>query len=167
MCDQRLAELRQLSARLPYKVKQAAGLERARNTLQAAEQELTRLEMQPQRVTLSAPAYGVVGVFRQAVGSSVVRGETIVELLDLDRPFLIAKVPSAQLHRFAQGTEVTLQFPGDVKRSGRVTSIPPQTNTEFTSPDDVPIAVRIDPTGKLWPRVPVGSAVEVVVGQGS
>jgi multidrug resistance efflux pump len=167
LCDQRLAELRQLSARLPNKVKQAAGLERARNTLQAAEQELTRLEMQPQRVTLSAPSFGVVGVFRQAVGTSVVRGATIVELLDLDRPFLIVKVPSVQLHRFAPGVEVTIQFPGDVKRSGRVTSIPPQTYTETTSPDDAPIAVRIDPTGKLWPRVPVGSAVEVIVGQGS
>ncbi|MBT4868244.1 MAG: hypothetical protein HON53_24320 [Planctomycetaceae bacterium] len=167
LCDQRLAELRQLSARLPNKVKQAAGLERARNKLQAAEQELTRLEMQPQRVTLSAPSYGVVGVFRQAVGTSVVRGETIVELLDLDRPFLIAKVPSVRLHRFAPGFEVTLRFPGSVERSGRVTSIPPQTNTESTSPDDAPISVRIDPTGKLWPRVPVGSGVEVIIGQGS
>jgi multidrug resistance efflux pump len=165
LCDQRLDDLRQLSARLPYKVKQAAGLDRARNTLQAAEQELTRLEMQPHRVTLSAPSYGVVGVFRKAVGTSIVRGETVVELLDLDRPFLIVKVPSAQLHRFALGFEVTLQFPGDVKRSGRVTSIPPQTNADATSPGDAPIAVRIDPTGKLWPRVPVGSAVKVIVGQ--
>jgi multidrug resistance efflux pump len=165
LCDQRLTELRQLSVRLPDKVKRAAGLDGVRNKLKTAEQELGRLEMQPQRVTLSAPGYGVVGMFRQAVGSHLTCGETIVELFDLDRSYLIAKVPSVHLHRFTPGLELTLRFPGNVERRGRVTSIPPQINVE--TPGDASIAVRIDPMEKLWPRLPVGSTVEVIIGQGS
>lgn len=165
LCDQRLSELRELSRRLPDKVRQAAGISRALTKLAAAQQQLGHLESQPAVVTATATAYGVVGVFRKQIGSPVTQDETIVDLLDLDNPFLILHVRSRELVLFSTGKEVAVEFPGRIKRTGIVCSIPPQTEYSAASAvkGETHVRVRIDRTGKLWPQVPVGSAVDVKV----
>jgi multidrug resistance efflux pump len=167
LCDQRLSELRELSLQLPNKVRQAAGISRALTKLAAVQQQLGHLESQPALVTAAAAAYGVVGVFRKQIGSPVAQGETIVDLLDLDNPFLVVHVRSRELDQFSVGKEVSVEFPGRIKRTGVVHSIPPQTedgrSTATAVEGETHVRVRIDRTGKLWPEVPVGSTVDVKV----
>ena len=165
LCDHRLNQLQELKARLPEKIQRAAGVVSLENQLAEADGELNRLETAPRQRPLTAAAYGTVGVFRKRVGDSVAVGEMIVELLDEARRFLIVDVPSRDLSHFSNNGKVTLLFPGGEKRTGRVREIPPQAAaTTFKKPtgaDDALVPIVIDPAGKLWPRVPIGSTVDV------
>jgi hypothetical protein len=102
------------------------------------------------------------------VGERVATGEPIVELLDGDRRFLTLQIPSRSLPLFAVDAEVALEFPGGIQRMGIVRRIPPQTSNVgrdlgTSDSDDAPITLRIDPVDRLWPEVPIGSAVTVRV----
>ncbi len=64
------------------------------------------------------------------------------------------------------GTKLTLIFPARSKRIGLVATIPPQAmRIEGEDGDDSQVAVKIEPAGKLWPKVPIGSRVKVQVPQ--
>ena len=168
LCERRLKELEKLESDLPEKIQRAAGLDAAESRLAWAREELQQIEQPQTKRSVTTPAYGTVGIYRKKVGERVAVGEPIVELLDGDRRFLTLQIPSRSLPHFAVDAEVALEFPGGDQRTGIVRRIPPQTSDVgrdigTSDSDDAPITLRIDPVDRLWPEVPIGSAVTVRV----
>lgn len=164
LCEQRLDELKRLKEQLPDRIDRANGVGTAEARLQAAAATLTQLERQQREIEVVAPSYGTVGIYRKRPGERVRADETIVELLDEDRRFLLVAVPSRELAAVTADSAVSLEFPGGKMRAGKVRQIPPQTTTaaeDNSSRGDALVPVRIDPTGRLWPSVPIGTAVKV------
>jgi len=175
ICEQRMQGLEDLKRELARKIRHAEGIEVAEARLAQATEKLERLRQAQATLTLNGVAYRTVGVFRKNVGEQVASGETIVELLDNDRRFLIVDLPTRAVPEFPAESNVRLQFPGGQKCTGRVREIPPQTaaqasfnrarhNGDAAAFEEV-VTLRIDPTGKLWPDVPIGTAVEVSPGE--
>jgi len=169
LCDQRLDQLRQLKADLPERLRRAKGVDVIETRLTVARQILKQLESRQALIPLQAPGYGTVGVYRKHSGERVSAGGAIVELLNQQQRYLIVQVPSDEMTRFAPGTQVTLRFAGGQQRRGIVRSVPPQTLEEASRRDaadrlrDVAVPVRVDPSGRLWPSVPIGSSVAVTL----
>jgi multidrug resistance efflux pump len=96
------------------------------------------------------------------VGDPVQPGQVLVELLDQDQPYLLARVPSRLLSRFAAGTEVTVVFSGEGVRRGEVRNIPLQAVPgSAVHLSDAYVDVQIVPKGRLWPRLPIGSRANI------
>ena len=169
LCDQRLDQLRQLKEDLPERLRRAKGVDVIETRLAAARTVLKQLESRQPLIPLRASGYGTVGVYRKQPGERVASGGTIVELLNQQRRYLVVQVPSRQMMHFSPGTQVTLRFAGGERRRGIVRSVPPQTLEESARPDasdrlgDVTVPVRVDPAGRLWPSVPIGSTVAVTL----
>ncbi len=166
LCESRLSGLKTLKSELPKKIRQSAGIEVAQARLAQATELLNRLEQRATQLTLTAPAYGTVGKFQKDIGDAVRTGDPIVEILDEDRLFLEARIPSDQVPAFPQGTTVVLRFPGDEQRTGRVTGISAgskadQDSIDANAPEHI-ATLRIDPSGELWPSTLIGSSIEVI-----
>ena len=167
LCDSRLSELKELKSNLPERVRQAIGIEVAQARLDQAAELLKRLERQAEQLTMNTPAYGTVGRFHKDVGDAVAAGETIVEIFDEDRLYLEAHIPSRDVPQYEHGMTVGLRFPGDQERTGRIVGIPAESHAVQNSTDainsaDSIITLRIEPSGALWPKAPIGSAIEVI-----
>ena len=165
LCEDRLKELKKLKIDLPEKIRLSAGVVETERRYKQAVDELSELENQQPEITLTASAYGTVGIFRKTIGAELSAGEPIVEILDHDRKFLVMQFPSQKLSKIAVGDEVPLRFSGGVERTGIIQSIPPQTGKTPAGYHDDRIAVRIEEFGKLWPNVPIGSSVEVLLNE--
>ncbi len=174
LCEERLKTLESLRKQLPLKVRRAAGVDTINTALQAAEEAVAELETTPAEVPLTAPGFGTVGKLFRRPGTPVEAGEPLLELLDEDRLRLTMPVPSRELPRFAPGEIVRLIFPGGIDRMGRIAPIPPQTEwtghavdrsegSSPSAPDDAHVLLQIDPADELWPDVPIGSAVQVIL----
>ena len=97
---------------------------------------------------------------------AVSKGDLLVEIFDRDREFVTVNLPMSVVATLEANQEVALHFPNDEERHGKVDSIPPQLvsqkngdQTEATFP------VKILSTGKPWPTIPIGSALEVSIGE--
>ena len=167
LCDQQLERLKKLGEDLPNKIRLSVGVELAETRLTRVREELSSLEQQRDSLTIVSPSHGVVGAIHHEPGDLVEPGSSIIELFDDDRRHLIASIPSSAVARLKQGTKLTLIFPAGYKRIGLVAAIPPQAmagdSAERT--DDSQVAVRIEPAGKLWPKIPIGSRIKVQVPQ--
>ncbi|HID23878.1 MAG TPA: HlyD family efflux transporter periplasmic adaptor subunit [Planctomycetaceae bacterium] len=166
LCEQRLKELQQLKSRLPEKVRRAHGVFQAEARLAEAERRWQELQSRSPARTLTTPSYGTLGNFEKQVGDPVRRGETLVTLLDTDRCYVLVEVPSHMLPRIKTARKVRLEFPGGVDRLGCVRKISPQATRKPVKHRrggraDAFVSVRIDPAGRLWPEMPVGTAVRV------
>ncbi|MEX1097607.1 MAG: hypothetical protein WED34_16290 [Planctomycetales bacterium] len=168
LCDERLLQLEELQAKLPEEIHRASGVEEVASRLAEAREELARLEALEAKFPLASSAYGILGTFRRGVGQAIRAGEPVVEVFDGQRSHLTVQVPSQRAPDYAPGTDVSLLFPGGEGRSGRVASVQPQAVRPqdaglLFAGEDALVSVRIEPTGKLWPASPVGSAVRVTV----
>ena len=163
ICDGRLLELSQLKEQLPQHIREMTGVDTAEARLVQAQSELTRLESRQVELTVASTAVGTVGVFQRKPGDHLQPGMPIVELLDDSRRWIEVAIPSRDITEFTIGSNVELEFPGDEERTGCVFSIAPQAEpgTAVSSSTDAQVMVRIEPTEKLWPIVPVGSRVDV------
>lgn len=162
MCDTRLQQLEKLRQELPANVAEAAGIAVAEAKLEAAESELNRLEASITTTTQKSPAFGTVGLYVKSMGDQVSRGEPVVRLLDGDRRYVSVAVPSREVWRFNEGAEVKLIFPDGQKRTGTIAPIPPQTvSSDTLNSGESLVMLRIDPAGKLWPTVVIGTEITV------
>ena len=163
ICEARIAALQQARGCLCEQVQESCGVPLTKLRLEQAQAELTRLEEQQTRLTVESPAVGQVGVYRSRPGDVLQPGDPIVELLDDSQRYLIAQVPSSRINEFKHGRTVTLMFPGNERRQGRVARIAPQTAPrDLADPDADPlVAVDIEQAGRLWPTVPIGTRIEV------
>lgn len=162
LCERRLEELRALEKSLVDRVRLSAGVSLAETRLADARRELGLLEEQAKGLDICSACYGQVGTTVPDVGDPVQPGQILVELLDQDQPYLLARVPSRLLSRFSAGTELTVVFSGEGIRRGEVRSIPLQAVPgSAVHLSDAYIDVQIVPKGRLWPRLPIGSRANV------
>lgn len=165
LCEQRVKEIERLKAELPEKIRKSMGIDLIRSRLEQAQADLARLEQQQESLSLAAAKPGMVGVFRQQVGDHVIAHQPIVEVFNEQQPYLIVRIPSSRLADFSVGTVVALRFPGGELGQGRVSDIPPQTSAipdEGSLLETTRVTAHIEPVGKLWPALPIGTTVEVL-----
>ena len=167
LCEQQVERLKKLGEELPNKIRLSAGVELAETRLTRVREELSSLEQQRDSLTIVSPSHGVIGAIHHEPGDLVEPGGTIIELFDDDHRHLIASIPSSAVARLLPGTKLTLIFPAKYKRIGLVAVIPPQAMPENSAEqsEDSQVAVRIEPAGKLWPKIPIGSRIKVQVPQ--
>ena len=141
------------------------GVDVAEEQLRSARATLAELERIRARLTLKANAYGTVGLYLKPPGDTVSVGDEIVERYDRERQHIVLPVPSRLITRYPIGTLVTLRFSGPVKCRGRVAKVPPHTEQNIMTPpgEDPLVRLVIEPVGRLWPVVPIGSSVEAEV----
>ena len=165
LCEQQLERLRALDKDLPEKVRVSAGVDLIETRITGTREELAALEKQREALTVISPAHGIVGTIHHRPGALVSAGDAIVELLDDERRHLIACIPTSAATKLRSGTKVELVFPGRQNRIGLVAAIPPHAiPADQRSPSaDSQVEVKIEPAGKLWPKLPVGSRVLVHV----
>ncbi|MEY3174650.1 MAG: hypothetical protein RLZZ436_2564 [Planctomycetota bacterium] len=155
-----LTRLESLQQELTQHVAAAIGLTQARESLREATEELQRLQAEQAELQIAAPAYGLVGTVDASVGDQLKSGNTIVRILHLDRRSVVVQLPGQRLPELSVGETVEINFPGARGYQGRVASISPMTKAAGSS-TETRIAVRIEPTGRVWPTVPVGCDVQV------
>lgn len=165
LCEQRIAALRALRERLPAEVAAAHGVEDIAAELAAAESEARALEDEAGARVLEAPGWGRLDEVEVVDGDPIVRGDVLAVVVDRARLHVAVPVPSRSLDRFPAETPVTLEFPGGERRKGVVLEAAPEPVVRRTEADD-PTAeswflIRVAPTGKLWPEVPLGTTIDV------
>ncbi len=159
LCDHHIQEMQELRQNLPEKIRKAAGVDVAEAHLAQAAEQLNSLNHQKAGMAITARSYGLVGSYSKQAADPVVAGEPLVTVLDRDRPFVEIDVPSREVGRLQLGQTLRLDFAGE-ERKGRIDAIAPQAQRRENSSESW-IAVRIRPAGRLWPNMPVGSAVAV------
>jgi biotin carboxyl carrier protein len=162
LCEERLKELQTLKLELPTRVKKAAGVAEAVTRLDAARESLEKLQSQELTRQIASRGFGQVGTYLRRVGERVKAGDEIVKVTDESQRFLIVEVPAEKLSQFVLGKTLHLVFPDGESHHGKVgkrlESSAANTQSGLTK-------IRIEPAGKLWPKVPIGSAVEIMLAE--
>lgn len=158
LCEDRMAELKQLGETLEGKIRTSSGVDLAEMKIQQARTELKTLEDQLPGLTIASEGHGRVGLWAKQIGDTVAAGETIVEVHDQDQRFLMLNVPSAMAGEYRPGVKLSLIFPGQERLAGTVTEVGPQTLRN--SPEPM-VPVRITSIGRIWPDLPIGTGVIV------
>lgn len=158
LCEDRMAELKQLGETLESKIRTSVGVDLAETKLNQSRTELTALEEQIPGLTISSEGHGRVGLWAKQIGDAVAAGETIVELHDQDQRFLMLNVPSALAGDYRPGVKLSLIFPGQERLAGAVAEVGPQT---LRNSDEPMVPVRITSIGRIWPDLAIGTRVIV------
>ncbi|WP_339909476.1 HlyD family secretion protein [Symmachiella dynata] len=165
LCEARVAELKQLQAELPDKVRLSMGIHVAEARLAEAQDTLRRLEATQADLTVRATLPGTIGVVAGEAGDTVSATEPLVEILDPEQRYLIVNIPSTQVNKFEKGSELDLEFPNDVHRVGRVVKTSSQAQHAAGSRSRnncvTEVAVHVEQAGKLWPTVPYRTTIKV------
>lgn len=162
LCEQRLKNLASLEKDLETKIRSASGVAVNEARLNGARTELAALESQLQELTITSPTYGVVGEVKHQPGERVAQGVALVDILDDVPPHVVAQLPAGTASKLRHGVKVALAFPENGQRIGIVSAIPPKT-TLANGTTDAFVPVKIEPAGKLWPRLAIGSNVKVML----
>ena len=156
--EQRLASVRES---LPATVSEAMGVTVLKEQLDDASQRLEVMKSVSREVHVNAPVYGVVGQVRYRQGDDLPNGEVMLRILHTDRRYIIVHLPTRRVNEMQAGHEVLLVFPGREEFRGQVVDVPMLAESAGQTGDTL-AAVRIEPIGRLWPMVPVGSQVDVI-----
>ena len=162
LCEQRLKKLEALDQELNAKIRASSGVEVAEARFNGAKEELAALETQLKELTITSPSYGTVGEIKLQEGDRVNASSTLVEILDDQQPHVVAQIPSHASAQAKQGTKVTLIFPANDRRNGVITGIPPQT-VPVAGTTETMLPTKIEPAGKVWPKMAIGSNVKVLL----
>ena len=162
LCEQQLKKLDELGQALEIRIRTSSGVDLAETRLTGAKQELASLQSKFQELTMNSPVYGTVAELKLQSGDQVPHGTSIIEILDESQPHVIAQFPVSSVTHLKHGSKVVLIFPANQQRIGIVTSIPPQTSLNISGSESQ-LAVKVEPAGKLWPKLPVGSQVKVML----
>lgn len=153
--------LQELRSSLPQTVNEALGVASLRARYADAARELEAMKAVSREVTVSSPVYGVVGQVRYQQGDQMTSGEVLLRILHTDRRYIIVHLPTRRVHEMRAGNEVELIFPGHELYRGVISDVPVLAE-DSNSTGETLARVRVDPVGRLWPSVPVGSQVDVV-----
>lgn len=162
--ESRLQRLEELRAILPEQVRQAAGVEGIRIQLQDASSRLDEMQTLSRNVAVVCPAYGKVGQVRYKSGDHMSHGEVMLKILHTDRRFVMAFVPTRRLNEIEPGTIVDVVFPGNRRCRGKISNLPMLAETPVNGGQSL-ASVRVEPVGRLWPEIPIGSQIDVVIGE--
>ncbi len=162
MCEEQVEALEDLKEALPDRIRRSIGVEAIERQLAAAQTRLDELNSDEQQSTLVSNVIGQAGVFLRQVGDRVSPGDRIVEIFDDVQRYVMIDVPSSHVDQFTIDRKVALTFAGNVQRTGRVGHVAPQAITRIPGQESV-VRVHVDPSGVLWPSVPIDSQVMVSV----
>lgn len=155
--QQRLEQLESMRDSLPRQVRTAAGVETLRLKLDEESQKLKEMQTVSRDSSVLCPSYGRVGQIRYKAGDTMTAGEVMLKILHSDRRYVILNVPAHRINEVAPGNTVGLVFPGGEQFRGTVSNMP-----MLAESDGSQITVRVDPCGRVWPAIPIGSQIEVV-----
>ncbi len=155
------ARLESVRLSLPDTVSEAVGVTSLKAHLSEAAQQLDAMKTASREINVESPVYGTVGQVRYRQGDDMQPGEVMVRILHTDRRYIMVYLPSRRVHEMQPGHEVELMFPGGQEYRGQIVEIPLLAEATGESGDSL-AAVRIEPAGRLWPAVPVGSKVDVI-----
>ena len=155
---QRLEALREV---LPEQVQRAAGVESIRVQCDEATKRLHEMTTMSRDVAVICPGHGKVGQVRYRPGDTMAPGEIMLKILHTDRRYVMLNVPTGRLNEIEPGTELELRFPGNAICHGRVTNVPMLAEASLNGQSLA--TVRVEATGRLWPEIPIGSAIDVVL----
>lgn len=165
LCEQRLSELRTLEQGLESQIRLSHGVQAAEERKRIAREQAAITDDPLACTAVTSPGYGLAGLPKKQKGDMVHPGETLIQILDDDRRTVEVDIPSQSAVLFHSGQKVRLEFPGREERLGIVASVSPQTGDAMTAfPEangDAPVRLSIEPAGKLWPTVSIGSRVLV------
>jgi multidrug efflux pump subunit AcrA (membrane-fusion protein) len=166
LCEARLKELRGTINGLPARIETAHRIPVIQASIDRTSFELEELKSLEAERTVSAPIYGMAGVLRVQELEAVSEGDLLVEIFDRDREFVMVSLPMSVVATLASDQHVTLHFPNDEEREGRIDAIPPQLMAEEGKANgEATFPVKILSTGKPWPTLPIGSALEVSIAE--
>lgn len=158
----RLQQLEDLKVSLPQQVRKAAGVESLRTQHAAEARKLAELNALSRDVAVLSPAYGTVGQVRYREGDTMSSGEIMLKILHTDRRYVQVYVPTTQIADIQPGDSVDLIFPGKQKYRGKVGNVPLLIESQSIA-DEGLASVRVEPVDKLWPSLPIGSRIDVVI----
>jgi hypothetical protein len=142
-------------------IAQAMGVASLNDRLIEARNQLTAMTSASREVVVTAPVYGLIGDVRFLAGDEMRAGEILLRILHTDRRYVVVNLPTRRVTEMKSGQEVVLHFPGGQVFRGRVTAIPVLADADAGRQETV-ATVRIEPIGRHWPNVPIGSQVDVV-----
>jgi multidrug resistance efflux pump len=167
LCEDRLAELDRLKAALPASIESSLRIDAMRAELATVSARCDELQNAAESFTIGSPAYGRVGVFRKRPGDFVSAGETMVEVFDAERPYVLVSLPVSGPCELAIGQHVRVAFQGLATRKplegvvADVVSDAERTADVAAGPGAATACVRITPVGRLWPTPPAGATAYV------
>lgn len=160
--ESRLSRLEQLRDVLPQQVRRAAGVESVRVQYEEADQRLNEIMGLSRNVSVQSPAYGKIGHIRYKAGDTMSPGEVMLKILHTDRRYILVLVPTGRVNEVQPGMTVGLVFPGNEFYRGKIANLPMLAESNTTGGQSY-APVRVAPVGKLWPEIPIGSQVSVIV----
>jgi len=167
LCEDRLAELDLQTTELPSTIDRVFRVASLTSELETVIAEQDRLNAVEPSCELTSPAYGRVGVYRRQPGEYVSKGESLVEIYDSERPYVLASISLAQMSDFTIGRRVRVAFEGTPTRKplegivSDVISDAERNADAAASPGAAMARVRITPVGRLWPTPPAGATALV------
>lgn len=162
LCQERLGRLAALEKNLENKIRAGSGVDVIEAKLSGARLELVSLEGQSKELIVTSPTYGTVGDVKVHPGDQIPGGGGLVEILDDVQRHVVAEVPPGTAAKLQHGSKVTLMFPENEKRIGIIAEIPSQV-TAMNSHAPTFVAVKIEPAGKIWPKLAIGANVKVLL----
>ena len=155
-----IARLQSVRSELPARVDAATVVTAARARRDSLLNELQSLKTTSPEIRVASPVYGIVGQVRGRAGTQVAARDVILKILHTDRRCVLVQVPTPRVHELSMGEEVELKFPGNQTYHGKVAELPLMAD-EHDGRTETTSLVRIEPTGRLWPAVPIGCQIEV------
>jgi multidrug resistance efflux pump len=156
---QRLENLKDL---IPDRIRMAAGIEQMRLRLEEATSRLEQMQAASREIAVVSPAYGVVGQIRCHEGDLLQSGDVLLKILHSERRFVVVYVPTERVADLQTSDTVRLGFGERGEFRGTVVEIP--TMASATTPGGPSLAaVRVEESGRMWPDLPIGSRVDVIL----
>ena len=161
--EQRLQQLETLRQALPLQVRRAAGVEGIRVQHDEAAQRLKEMKTLSRDIAVLCPGYGKVGQIRYKPGDTMSTGEIMLKILHSDRRYIVLNVPTQRINEIQPGVAVDLVFPGDEHFRGRISGDLPMVAEPASVGRQSLVTVRVEPAGRLWPEIPIGSQIDVTI----
>ena len=167
LCEDRLQSLATSKSSLNSEIAASLGIERLTLELSNVAAQLNALEMAPALRELSSQVHGRVGIYRHAVGDRLLPGETLVEVFDNQRPYVLLSVDLRQASRLNVGQQVELRFDQVEERKpffgvvAQAVAASEQYSDTAGAENSVNVEIHLTPVGRLWPTVLPGTRVTV------
>lgn len=161
LCQNRLKIIRDRKEQVVKQYESAVGVPGIEKRLTLAKAQRAELESKADNQTITATGYGLAGLVPHQANDKVKSGDVLIEVYDRDKEFVEADIPAHLAGTLKPGDTLQVHFPDNTVREGQVETIPPQTTRSNKAESE--ITVKVLPTGKVWPYLPIGSTVQVSV----
>ena len=161
LCESRLNRLDASRKQFPEILRTATGVPDIETRLAVARTQLTDARNSDSTLTVTASHFGMAGLVRVKESDVVEQDQTLLQIFDRGQESVRVLLPSRLMSDITVGQDVTLTFPGDELRTGRIDVIPPQVTESRANEREATIAVTIRPAGRTWPTLPIGTTVNV------